>query len=240
MNTIIPTRRKEEKRIAVQNRRLVVTIDGPAGAGKSTTAKCLASRLGYSHLDSGALYRAVAWKVNAVNVNPANLNQVDEFLSTTTLQLTSHNQVVSVLVDSQDVTQELRTLAISQLASSVAAIPRVRDWLLPIQREFGMSGGIVAEGRDMGTRVFPDADIKFFLDAKLDVRSSRKHREIQQKRKGESWDEVRQAIVDRDGRDSSRGVAPLFPAPDAVIIDTSELSVDQVVNRMVEVVEPRL
>ena len=241
MNTIIPTQRREGERITVQNRRLVVTIDGPAGVGKSTTANALALRLGYMHLDSGALYRAVAWKINSENVSPAQLSQVDALLSKTSLQLISHKQGISVFVDSQDVSKELRTLAISQVASSVAALQNVRDWLLPIQREFGMKGGIVAEGRDMGTQVFPQADVKFFLEADLDIRASRRHLELRDKRiEKESWEEVRHKISDRDVQDRSRGIAPLIPAQDAVIINTSRCSADQVVNRMVEVIEHRL
>jgi len=219
---------------------LIVTIDGPAGVGKSTTAKRLAAQLGYAYLDTGALYRAVAWKVKVVGVDPSSVGEIEALLSTTTLQLTSHDQILSILVDSQEVGQELRSLAIGQLASSLAAIPGVRDWLLPIQRDFGTKGGVVAEGRDMGTRVFPYADVKFFLDADLDIRTSRRHQEIAREEKGQNWTEVRQNIADRDARDRSRPVAPLVPAPDAMVIDTSTLSVDEVVDRMLKVIATRL
>jgi cytidylate kinase len=219
---------------------LIVTIDGPAGVGKSTTAKRLAAQLGYAYLDTGALYRAVAWKVKAAGVDPSSVGEIEALLSTTTLQLTSHDQILSILVDSQEVGQELRSLTIGQLASSLAAIPGVRDWLLPIQRDFGAKGGVVAEGRDMGTRVFPYADVKFFLDADLNIRTSRRHQEIAKEEKGESWTEVRQNIADRDARDRSRPVAPLVPAPDAMVIDTSTLSVDEVVDRMLKVIATRL
>jgi len=219
---------------------LIVTIDGPAGVGKSTTAKRLAAQLGYAYLDTGALYRAVAWKVKVVGVDPSSVGEIEALLSTTTLQLTSHDQILSILVDSQEVGQELRSLAIGQLASFLAAIPGVRDWLLPIQRDFGTKGGVVAEGRDMGTRVFPYADVKFFLDADLDIRTSRRHQEIAREEKGQNWTEVRQNIADRDARDRSRPVAPLVPAPDAMVIDTSTLSVDEVVDRMLKVIATRL
>ncbi len=219
---------------------MIVTIDGPAGVGKSTTAKRLAAQLGYAYLDTGALYRAVAWKVKVVGVDPSSVGEIEALLSTTTLQLTSHDQILSILVDSQEVGQELRSLAIGQLASFLAAIPGVRDWLLPIQRDFGTKGGVVAEGRDMGTRVFPYADVKFFLDADLDIRTSRRHQEIAREEKGQNWTEVRQNIADRDARDRSRPVAPLVPAPDAMVIDTSTLSVDEVVDRMLKVIATRL
>ena len=219
---------------------MIVTIDGPAGVGKSTTAKRIAAQLGYAYLDTGALYRAVAWKVKTAGVDPSNVDEIEALLSSTTLQLISHDQILSVFVDLQEVGQELRSLAIGALASSLAAIPVVRDWLLPIQRDLGAKGGVVAEGRDMGTRVFPYADVKFFLDADLEVRTSRRHQEIEREETGQNRTEVRQNIVDRDARDRSRTVAPLVPASDAMVIDTSTLSVDQVVDRMLNVIATRL
>ena len=240
MSTIIRNRQEKGDGVTGQHRRLIVTIDGPAGVGKSTSAKRLAAQLGYAYLDTGALYRAVAWKVNASGIAPSNVDEIEALLSTTTLQLTSHNRILSVLVDSQEVREELRSLAISQLASSVAAIPRVRDWLLPIQRSFGAQGGVVAEGRDMGTRVFPHAEVKFFLDADLDVRTRRRHRELEPEETNRNWAEVRQHIADRDARDRSREIAPLVPAPEAIEIDTSKLSVDEVVSRMMDIVATRL
>ena len=240
MSTIIRYPSLKEGGVSVLHRSLIVAIDGPAGVGKSTTAKRLAERLGYAYLDTGALYRAVAWKVNAAGIDPSNVSEIETLLSATTLQLNSHDQILSIFIDSHEVGQELRSLPISQLASSLAAIPRVRDWLLPVQRDFGAKGGVVAEGRDMGTRVFPHADVKFFLDAEVDIRTSRRHREIEKEETGQNWAEVRQSIVDRDARDRSRSVAPLVPASDAMVIDTSSLSVDEVVDRMLNVIHTRL
>ena len=219
---------------------MIVTIDGPAGVGKSTTAKRLAARLGYAYLDTGALYRAVAWKVNAAGVDPSKIGDIEALLSQTTLRLETQNGILSIFVDSEEVGPVLRSLAIGQLASSLAAIPLVRDWLLPIQRNFGAKGGVIAEGRDMGTRVFPYADVKFFLDADLDIRTSRRHQEIDKEENGQNWKEVRQNIADRDTRDRSRTVAPLVPASDAMVIDTSTFSVDEVVDRMLTVIATRL
>jgi cytidylate kinase len=226
--------------VAVLRRSLIVTIDGPAGVGKSTAAKRLAEQLEYAYLDTGALYRAVAWKVEGAAIDPSNVGEIEALLSKTNLQLISRNQILSIFVDSQEVGEELRSLAIGQLASSLAAISIVRDWLLPIQRDFGSKGGIVVEGRDMGTRVFPYADAKFFLDADLDIRTSRRHQEIVKEKKSQNWTEVRQNIADRDARDRSRTVAPLVPASDAMVIDTSTLSVDEVVDRMLKVIATRL
>lgn len=240
MTTIIPKPQSKEDRVAAKTRRLLITIDGPAGVGKSTSAKGLSERLGYSYLDTGALYRAVAWKAQTAGVDSSSHKAIEALLSTTTIQLTSHNRLLSVLVDSQEVSHELRSLAISQLASSVAAIPSVREWLLPIQRNFGAQGGVVAEGRDMGTRVFPHAEVKFFLDADLDIRTSRRHQELESGEQDRNWTEVRQSIADRDARDRSRDVAPLVQAPDSTMIDTSKLSVDEVIETMMDVITKRL
>ena len=240
MTTIIPNPQQQEGEVPAKTRRLLITIDGPAGVGKSTSAKRLADRLGYSYLDTGALYRAVAWKVQTAKVESSSHEAIEALLSNTTIQLTSHNRILSVFVDSQEVSSELRSLAISQLASSVAAIPSVREWLLPIQRAFGAHGGIVAEGRDMGTRVFPGADVKFFLDADLDIRTSRRHHELPKGEQEKNWKEIRQSIADRDARDRSRDIAPLVQAPDSTLIDTSSLSVDEVIDTMMDVITKRL
>ena len=240
MTTIIPKPQRKGDEVVAETHRLLITIDGPAGVGKSTSAKGLAERLGYSYLDTGALYRAVAWKVQTARVDSSSHEAIEALLSNTTIQLASHNRLLAVFVDSQEVSHELRSLAISQLASSVAAIPSVREWLLPIQRNFGAQGGIVAEGRDMGTRVFPHADVKFFLDADLDIRTSRRHQEFEKGEQERNWKEVRQSIADRDARDRSRDVAPLVQAPDSVMIDTSKLSVDEVIQTMMDVITKQL
>jgi len=219
---------------------MVVTIDGPAGVGKSSTAKELASRLEYAYLDTGSLYRAVAWKVAVTQVEPSQVDQIETLLSSTTLEITFYNQVLSVLIDSQEVSSHIRDESISHLASLIAAIPAVRDWLLPIQRNFAKDGGVIAEGRDMGTRVFPDAEVKFFLQADLGVRTNRRHGDRKVQGKGTSWKTVRQDLADRDTRDCQREVAPLVPAPDAIIMDTSHLTLHQVVDRMLEVILARL
>ncbi len=225
--------------MASQDYRLIITIDGPSGVGKSTVAKRLASHLGYTYLDSGALYRAVAWKVKASQVDPNNTSQIEALLPSTQLELTSCDHMLVVLVDSQDVTQDLRSLAIGQLASSIAALSCVREWLLPIQRNFGEMGGVIAEGRDMGTQVFPHADVKFFLDADPAIRTSRRHGELPEEDQSKNLNDVKQEILMRDARDRSRDIAPLVAATDAVTIDTSSLSIDQVVERMLEVVATR-
>ncbi len=239
MSTIIPKWQESEGSLEAQDSQLVVTIDGPAGVGKSTLAKRLAAHLGYTYLDTGALYRGIAWKVRASNVDPTNSSQVEALLTKTILGLTTGDQKLSVHVDKQDVTHELRSLDVSQLASTIAAHPPVRAWLLSIQRDFADKGGVVAEGRDMGTKVFPHAQVKFVLDADPDVRISRRYQELQVDDTGKNWEDVKREIVIRDARDRSRDVAPLFPAADAIMIDTSHLSIDQVFTQMTEVVAAR-
>ncbi len=228
----------EEPRSA---RRLVITIDGPAGVGKSTVSKSLASRLRYHYLDTGALYRAIAWKIQQEELEPDNPTDIEALLSRMNLQLCEEKNGFSIQIDEQAVLEEdLRTPAISQKASSIAAMPSVRKWLLPVQQKVGMAGGVIAEGRDMGTRVFPDADIKFFLDADIDVRARRRQQELTSKGKDVHFDVVREDMVARDHRDRHRAVDPLYPAPQAIMIDTSHQSLDVVVDRMLGMITERL
>ena len=240
MSTIIRKWQESEHSPEIRIRQLIITIDGPAGVGKSTLSKRLATHLGYTYLDTGALYRGVAWKVKSSETDSKDIDQVEALLSATKLELTSRDHSLAVLVDAKDVTSELRSLAVSQLASTVATYPFVRDWLLPIQQEFANTGNVVAEGRDMGTKVFPHADVKFFLDADLDIRMHRRYQELQEDDQSKTLDDVRREMTIRDARDRSRDVAPLTPATDAIMIDTSNLSIDQVLDRMIEVVSARL
>ena len=218
----------------------IITIDGPAGVGKSTIAKQLASRLGYQYLDTGALYRAVAWKVRASDVDPADHRTVTKLLPETRITLEQSGEGVRVLVDDQDVTLEIRTQEISEIASVVSAIPAVRQWLLPIQRQAGASGGVVAEGRDLGTHVFPKADVKFFLEADVDVRAARRSDQLRAAGHVASLDQTEKQIKARDVRDQARAVAPLAPAADARLINTSALGVEAVVEEMMAVIATKL
>ena len=204
-------------------------------------AKCLATRLGFVYLDTGALYRAIAWKVQQEQLDPSNLAHIQALLARTDLRLKLSKDVLSMWVDGQAIHQEvIRTPGISQLASCIAAIQSVRDWLLPIQRKVVGKVRIIAEGRDMGTRVFPSADVKFFLDAELEVRANRRQRELGQQGKVIDLKTVRNDMAVRDNRDRTRMVDPLRPAPEAIMIDTSRKSVEEVVGHMMQFIADRL
>jgi cytidylate kinase len=219
---------------------VIIAIDGPAGVGKSTVARLLAARLGYLYLDTGALYRAIAWKVLQSNIRPADHEQVTELMGSTSLHMQFHNGAMQVLVDGRDVTGELRTPEVTRTASIVSAIPAVREWLLPIQRQIGQRGSVVAEGRDVGTKVFPSAPLKFFLEADATVRAERRHRELVAAGHGRAIEETYQDLSGRDMRDRNRSIAPLTPAAYARPIDTSGLNVDQVVEQMMAAVSAAL
>lgn len=219
---------------------MVVAIDGPAGVGKSTVAKQLASRLKYLYLDTGALYRAVAWATLQNNLNPTDAGAVAGLLPSLDLQMQFKNDAVRVSVNGKDVTGELRTPDVSSAASVVSAIPAVRAWLLPVQRKIGLQGSVVAEGRDIGTHVFPAAPIKFFLEADPMVRAERRHRELVAAGHRGALEQTSEELAGRDHRDRSRDVAPLVPAEDAHHIDTSTLSAEDVVSQMLAIVAAKL
>ena len=221
-------------------RGLIVAIDGPAGVGKSTAAKSLASRLGYLYLDTGALYRATAWAVIESALDPADVGGVEALLPRLSLQMQFHQGAATVFVNGKDVSGDLRTPQVSAAASVISAIPAVRAWLLPIQRHIGQGGAVVAEGRDMGTKVFSSADVKFFLEADPTVRAQRRHRELVAAGHSGALEETNADLTSRDTRDRSRSIAPLVPAEDAQFIDTSTLSITEVVDQMMAVIAAKL
>lgn len=210
---------------------LLITIDGPAGAGKTTVSRNLANRLGYRYLDTGALYRAVAFKVIENKVSSD--HDLQELCRKLTINFVQKDGVFRLFCNGEDVTDKIRTEKISMMASKISAKPVVRKALLSIQREIGEKKDVVAEGRDMGTVVFPDADIKFFLDASVETRALRRFNELGL-RSSQTLSQVENQIRKRDKNDSSRDEAPLKVAHDAITIDSTTLSAEQVVEQMLQ------
>jgi CMP/dCMP kinase len=219
----------------VGGREPVITIDGPAGAGKGTVARRLAQRLGYRLLDTGAMYRALAWSVAAAGLGAEDTPALRVHIGTLRITLRGDR----VLVDGRDVTDEIRTPDIAALTSRLTTLAVVRDKLTPMQRAEAATGGVVLEGRDTGTVVCPDAEVKFYLDASLETRARRRQSEFADRGVAMDLEAVRGEIAARDHQDTTRALAPLAKAADAVEVDTTALSVDEVVDRMYEIVERR-
>ncbi len=216
----------------------IVTIDGPAGAGKTTVSKALAVSLGWVYVDTGALYRAVAYEIDRQNIEWKDPQVLEPFLQGLDIGFGKNASGLSVISSGRDITGNIRTPGISMLASTTSALPSVRKALLGVQKEIGRKQDAVFEGRDMGTVVFPDAQVKFFLFADLCVRARRRFAEMSDPSK--DLDTVQRELQLRDEQDASRTIAPLKPAADAVHIDASCLSVDQVVEKMLSEISQRV
>lgn len=225
------------------NKPLTIAIDGPAGAGKSTVARRLAARLGYVYIDSGAMYRAVALKTqrNAIPVSePDQIAAVTRTARITFVPSESGDASQRIHLDGEDVTDEIRTPEMSSFASTVSTIPGVRAALVMQQQALGARGGVVMEGRDIGTVVFPNAEIKIFLTASPEQRAERRHRDIVASgRATTTLEEVRRDQDERDARDSTREVAPLVPAADATVLDSDGRAVDEIVEEILTLIDDR-
>jgi CMP/dCMP kinase len=213
----------------------VVTIDGPAGAGKSTISRLLADRLSFIYLDTGALYRAMAYDLTRKGYS-GNEEELSNLCRNIRVDLQDLAGRLHVFVNGEDVTLKIRTEEIGLLASRISAVPVVRQVLLSVQRDIAVTGGVVAEGRDMGTVVFPDAEIKFFLDASVKERAVRRFRELCERGESASLVDVESDILVRDRQDRERPIAPLIASPDAVHIDSTDKTISQVVDIMMGVI----
>jgi cytidylate kinase len=219
------------------SRKLVIAIDGPAGAGKSTIASRLARKLGYANLESGAMYRALALKAIERDVSFDDEAGLAELARNSLIKLDPSLVGNRVLLDGCDVTQRVRETDVTEGASRVSVHPQVREWMVARQQEMGAGGGVVMEGRDIGTRVFPNADVKIFLDADPVVREQRRLQ--QQELRGRAAEATAAELRERDLRDRTRTASPLVAAPDALVIDSTGLSEDEVLSRVEEVVQKR-
>ena len=214
-------------------KKFIITIDGPAGAGKSTVSKTLAKKLNYIYLDTGALYRALAYKTLKLKISLDDVSAIANLCSSTTVLLKNIDGQMKVSVDGEDVEEKIRTEEVGLAASKISTFAVVRERLLNLQREAGAQGGIVAEGRDMGSVVFPHADYKFYLDAKLEERIKRRYEELLEKGASVEYKSIQKDMFVRDKQDKQREIAPLKAPDDAIIIDSDNLSAAEVVEKII-------
>ncbi len=220
------------------SRRLVIAIDGPAGSGKSTLAALLARKYNYTNIETGAMYRALAFKAIEDGVSLDDEKRLAELAEQSHIELVVNPDGNRVLLDGADVTERLRSQDVTDAASKVSVHPAVRHWMVAAQQKMGAGGGIVMEGRDIGTKVFPNADVKIFLDAAPEIRGTRRFQQSPAETAHEA--SVVAELQARDQRDRTRANSPLIPAADAVRIDSTYLTLDQVLARAVELIDARL
>jgi len=213
---------------------MIIAIDGPAGAGKSTVAKILAQRLGFLYIDTGAMYRALTLKAMEDNIDINNHELLVKMARDTKIDLVSSDGSLRVLLDGRDVTREIRDPKVTKLVSDLAKIKGVREEMLKLQRQLGMLKDSVLEGRDIGTVVFPDAEKKFYLDAKFNERVDRRYKELKGQNRQVESEEVAEDLNNRDTIDSSREFAPLKKAEDALYVDTTPLTIEEVVQTLLQ------
>lgn len=217
-----------------------IAIDGPSGAGKSTLAKILAAKLGFIYVDTGALYRSIGLYMEMNGIDPKNSEAVVAALPNITLALEYYEGSQVVLLNGENVGDRIRTPQISMYASSVSAIPAVRSFLLDTQRNIANTSNVIMDGRDIGTVILPNADVKIFLVSSFETRARRRVKELLEKGIEASYDEVLADMIERDKNDSSRAVAPLVPAEDAVHLDNSELTLEGTVDAALAIISGKL
>jgi cytidylate kinase len=219
---------------------LIVTIDGPAASGKSTTARIVARELGWIYLDTGAMYRALTVKVLKEKKNLNDPEAIGKLAENTKIYFISVNVGIQVFLDGEDVTSDIRFPEIDRAVGPVSEVPKVREVMIELQREMKMKGNLVVEGRDMGTVVFPDANLKFFMIASIEERARRRQKELSEKGIQVSIDNIRAEIEKRDKRDSNRNLSPLVRAKDAIDIDTTRMNIQDQVDLIIKTIQKEL
>ncbi len=218
---------------------IAVAIDGPAGAGKSTLARAAAKKLSFIYADTGALYRSIALNTVRNNIDVSDSVSIEKMLEKTEIELKFINDEQRVFLNGEDVSDKIRTSEISMAASSISALPAVRSFLLELQRELARKNNVIMDGRDIGTVVLPNAQVKIFLTASPECRAKRRYDEYIAKGKQENYEEILESIKQRDYNDSHRAIAPLKAADDAVLVDTSDDTPQQSVERIVKIIEEK-
>lgn len=218
---------------------VIITVDGPSGAGKGTLCYALAQKLGFDFLDSGAIYRITALAATKKAIPLDDENALAEIGQNLDVQFIPQDGEVNVILNGENVGDQIRTAEAGQNASKVAAFPKVRQALLQRQRDFASEKGLIADGRDMGTVVFPEAQIKLFLDASAEERAKRRVKQLQSKGFNANFDEILAEIKERDFRDRNRAVAPLVPAVDALLLDSTNLSIDEVIQQALDYISSK-
>lgn len=211
-----------------------IAIDGPAGAGKSTIARLAAKRLGFVYVDTGAMYRAIALYFLRKGIRPENVQTIASLVQGAEITIRHVDGTQQVILNGEDVSGQIRTEEVGNMASATSAIPAVRAHLLELQRNLAASANVIMDGRDIGTCILPDADVKIFLTASTSVRAMRRYRELQEKGMMCNLEEIEQDIIERDARDMNRETAPLKQAEDAMLLDSSDMTLEQVVQAILE------
>lgn len=217
-----------------------IAIDGPSGAGKSTIAKALAARLGIVYVDTGALYRTIGYYVRQKETDPKNHDAVTALLPEISVKVAYENGTQRVYLNGEDLGDKIRTPEMSLYASAVSAIPAVREFLLETQKKLARENSVIMDGRDIGTVILPNAEVKIFLTASIEARAKRRYLELTQKGQDVRYEDVLREMEERDGNDRNRAVAPAVPAADAIHLDNSGMSPEESVNAMLRIVAERL
>lgn len=214
-----------------------VAIDGPAGAGKSSIAKAAAKQLGFIYVDTGALYRTIGYAASKNETDICDSDAVEDLLGSIKIELEFKDNTQIVLLNGDDVSEKIRTPQASMLASEVSQIPQVRAYLLDLQRNMARLHNVIMDGRDIATVILPDAQVKIFLTAAAEIRAERRYKELVEKGQKVSYDDILNDVIKRDYQDMHRKIAPLKPADDSVYIDTSDLSFDESVEKIIEIIK---